>query len=502
MTSEARWNLFVVGTDSRLAFESGMRVVFGSHESCDVQLPNRFAPILGTLMACETFCSFESSGGRRTLLPGTRFSPVAGLEFRLEGVLTAREFLGWAQPTYERACFLSRSSVFQSLVEALPQILRGEPLLLDESAECDDFKLLAALSAKIDLLLASPEMPVADSVRLHHELLWLAWARLNAHGPLSALLSDPSVTEIMVFGYDRCYVERGGTLTSLPPPFETEAELRALIERMVARAGRRIDEASPACDCRLPDGSRVHAILPPLAVDGPSLTIRTFRTKLLDSEALVRLKAATQDQIQQLKSLVVNRRNIIVAGGTGTGKTTLLNILSSSIPEEERVVTIEDSAELQLLQRHVVRLEARQPNVEGKGAVSVRELVRHALRMRPDRIVVGECRGGEALDMLQAMNTGHDGSMTTLHANSPLDALRRLETLVLFSGVDLPLRAVREQIASAVEGIVFLERTREGTRRVARIAKVAGLSEEGTYLVEEFCSENSIQNKSSLEARA
>ncbi|MCA2959180.1 MAG: CpaF family protein [Silvanigrellales bacterium] len=479
------WSLRLVGKETSLAFEPGAHLVFGSHESCDVRLPARCAPIEATLVAGVPFCALESGSERRTLLSGTRFSVASGVEFHLEGSQSAKALLEDTRPSYERACALTRNELFLSLVESLPQLLRENPSALDDVPQENDFGLLSVLSAKIDVLLGPGALPSEEAFLLHGELLWSAWARLRGHGALSALLAKSDVTEIMVFGAERCYVERGGTLAPVPSPFKNAAELRALIERMVARAGRRIDEASPACDCRLPDGSRVHAILPPLAVDGPSLTIRTFRAKFLGADALVSLGSATSAQMSLLKALVMDRRNVIVAGGTGTGKTTLLNALSSFIPEEERVVTIEDSAELQLSQAHVVRLEARQPNVEGKGAVPVRELVRHALRMRPDRIVVGECRGGEALDMLQAMNTGHDGSMTTLHANSPLDALRRLETLVLFSGVDLPLRAIREQIASAVQGIVFLERTREGSRRVASIAEVSGLSADGSYVLAE-----------------
>ena len=294
-------------------------------------------------------------------------------------------------------------------------------------------------------------------------------------GPLEDFLADPEVSEIMVTGTRPIYVERAGRLYATGSRFIFEDHLRRVIERIVGQVGRRIDESSPMVDARLADGSRVNAVLPPLALDGPTLTIRKFSKVPLTVNDLIRLKTLTPRLAELTALCVMGKLNILVTGGTGTGKTTLLNVLSASIPEDERIVTIEDSAELQLVQDHLVRLEGRPPNIEDRGEVTIRDLVRNSLRMRPDRIIVGEVRGGEALDMLQAMNTGHEGSMSTLHANSPRDAVARLETMVLMAGIELPSRAIREQIASAIHLIVHLTRLRDGTRRVTHLTEVTGM---------------------------
>jgi len=305
-------------------------------------------------------------------------------------------------------------------------------------------------------------------------------------GPLEDLLADPDITEIMVNGPNQIYVEEHGKLLSSPVTFESNEQLMQVIDRIVSSIGRRVDESSPMVDARLKDGSRVNVIFPPLALRGPTVTIRKFAKEALTIEDLVRYGSITPDMVNFLRACVRSRLNVVVSGGTGSGKTTTLNVLSSFIPEDERIVTIEDAAELQLRQDHVVTLETRPANVEGRGRVTIRDLVINALRMRPDRIVIGECRGGEALDMLQAMNTGHDGSLTTLHANSPWECVSRLETLVLMAGADLPSRAIREQIGSAVNLIVHQSRLRDGTRKVVSICEIIGSDESGVQLQELF----------------
>ncbi len=294
-------------------------------------------------------------------------------------------------------------------------------------------------------------------------------------GPLQAFLDDPSVTEVMVNGSTSIYVERRGRVELTGARFLDDGHVRQVIERIVAQVGRRVDESSPMVDARLADGSRVNAIVPPLAVDGPMLTIRKFAETALTIGDLLHNGSITPEVAELLDLCVLGRMSVLISGGTGTGKTTLLNVLSSFIPDHERIVTIEDAVELRLHQEHVIRLESRPPNIEGRGEITIRDLVRNALRMRPDRIVVGEVRGGEALDMLQAMNTGHEGSLSTLHANSPRDALARLETMVLMAGIDLPVKAIREQVASAVDVIVQVSRLRDGSRRIVAMTEVNGL---------------------------
>jgi len=306
-------------------------------------------------------------------------------------------------------------------------------------------------------------------------------AEIQGFGPIEPLLQDPSVSEIMVNGPKLVYVERQGKLIKTGVEFENDEHVLRIIDRIVSPLGRHIDESSPMVDARLPDGSRVNAIIPPLSLVGPTITIRKFAKIPLTVDDLIRFGSMTPELAEFLKACVKARLNVIVSGGTGSGKTTLLNVLSGFIPDDERIVTIEDAAELQLQQEHVVGLESRPPNIEGKGAIRIRDLVINALRMRPDRIVVGECRGAEALDMLQAMNTGHDGSLTTGHANSPRDVLARLETMVLMAGMDLPLRAIREQISSAIDVIVQQSRFRDGSRRITNVTEVQGM--EGDIIV-------------------
>jgi pilus assembly protein CpaF len=305
-------------------------------------------------------------------------------------------------------------------------------------------------------------------------------------GPLEPFVRDPEVTEIMVNGWDTIYVERAGKLYWTGTKFHDEQQLRRTIDKIVAKVGRRVDEASPYVDARLPDGSRVNAIIQPLAIDGPSLTIRKFATDPYQADDLIEFGTMTSPVSKFLDACVRGRINIMVSGGTGAGKTTTLNVLSSFIPDDERILTIEDAAELKLQQPHVVRLESRPPNIEGKGAVTIRDLVRNALRMRPDRIVVGECRGSEALDMLQAMNTGHDGSISTIHSNSPRDSLSRLETITMMAGMELSPKSIREQISSAIQLIVHQQRLKDGSRRLTHVTEVAGMEGDVSTLQDLF----------------
>ncbi len=314
-------------------------------------------------------------------------------------------------------------------------------------------------------------LPRAERQRLVQELM----DEILGFGPITPLLQDPTITEVMVNGPHQIYIERGGKLERVDVSFSDDKHVLHIIEKIVAPLGRRIDESQPMVDARLPDGSRVNAIIPPLALNGPTLTIRKFATDPFNVEDLINFGTLTPEMASFLEACVKGRLNILVSGGTGSGKTTTLGVLSAYIPEDERIVTIEDAAELQLRQSHVVTLESRPANIEGKGAITIRDLVKNSLRMRPERIIVGEVRSGEALDMLQAMNTGHDGSLTTGHANTPRDMLARIETMVLMAGMDLPVRAIREQISSAIDLIVQQSRLRDGSRRITHITEVLGM---------------------------
>jgi pilus assembly protein CpaF len=345
-----------------------------------------------------------------------------------------------------------------------------------------DARITAEIRARLE---HEPGLSKDDRERLVEELR----DDVLGHGPIERLLGDDTITEIMVNGPFDVWIEREGVLHKTSVRFTDESQLRRIINKMVAEVGRRIDESQPMVDARMPDGSRINAVIPPLSLTGPLMTIRRFGTERLALDDLMRVGTLTPDTCELLKRCVEARLNVLISGGTGAGKTTLLNALSAAIPDSERIVTIEDAAELKLNQRHVLRLECRPKNIEGEGEVTIRDLVRNSLRMRPDRIVVGEVRGAEALDMLQALNTGHDGSLSTLHANSARDALARLETMVLMAGYDLPLRAIRQQIAAALDLILHLERMHDGSRKVVAITEVQRMESDVITLQELFAFE-------------
>ncbi len=343
-------------------------------------------------------------------------------------------------------------------------------------------ELFEQVLAEENIVLSRPERQ-----RLFEQIT----AEILGFGPLQPLLEDETITEVMVNGAKNIYIERKGKIIRVPISFESDEHVMRIIDRIVAPLGRRIDESSPYVDARLPDGSRVNAVIPPISLVGPVLTIRKFSKNPITVEQLVQYGTVTPEALQFLKACVESRLNLVISGGTGSGKTTLLNILSSFIPDDERIVTVENAAELQLRQEHVVTLESRPPNIEGRGEVTIRQLVINCLRMRPDRIIVGEIRDEAALDMLQAMNTGHDGSMTTAHSNGPRDTLSRLETMVMMAGMDLPVRAIREQISSAIDLVCHQERMRDGTRKIVNITEVSGMEGDVITMTDIFVFEQS-----------
>ena len=399
-----------------------------------------------------------SLADRLSQVTGTSAARVAGVERPAEEQFDVRE-------QYKR-------QVHAKLVDRLGARLYSAELDRDALADTV-FEVLQEIlpSQRIDL-------SSSDRSRIVQEII----DDTLGLGPLEPLLRDRSVTEVMVNAFDAIFVERNGVIQAVPARFASERHLREIIDRIVSQVGRRVDESSPMVDARLPDGSRVNAIIKPIAVDGSSLTIRKFSKEAMSIRDLMSYGTLTQEAVSFLDACVRGRRNILISGGTGSGKTTTLNIISSFIPDNERVITIEDAVELQLKQRHVIRLESRPPNIEGVGGITIRDLVRNALRMRPDRIIVGEIRDSAALDMLQAMNTGHDGSLSTVHANTTRDALRRVETMVLMTGLDLPVWAIREQIAAAIHIVVQQARLRDGSRRILEIAEIAGIEGETIQL--------------------
>ncbi|MCK6408432.1 ATPase, T2SS/T4P/T4SS family [Thauera sp.] len=407
-----------------------------------------------------------SADAAREAAPAPAFNPAPARP-------AARPARAPAPPTPEQ---FWRKRIHESLLDAIDLRRRDLVRMSDDQLRAETEALLVEL---IDKESALPEAIDRDSLRrdVLDEAVGL--------GPLEALLDDETITEIMVNRHDEIYIERNGRLVRHPGSFTSDRAVLGVIERIVTPIGRRIDESSPMVDARLKDGSRVNAVIPPLAIKGPALSIRKFGRKVFSAADLVALGALSPQMAEFMRICVEQRKNILISGGTGSGKTTLLNVLSNFIPDGERIITIEDAAELRLAHSHLINLEARPPNAEGRGQIAIRDLVRNALRMRPDRIVVGECRGGEALDMLQAMNTGHDGSLTTLHANSPRDALARLETLVLMAGMDLPLTAIRDQIAAAIDVVIQQARLPDGRRVITAIVEVAG-TESGRIQMQEL----------------
>lgn len=362
------------------------------------------------------------------------------------------------------------------LIENVGRSMEGQELQLGDRAEF--------MKQRLDEVYTQTRVSLPADIRqqIFHDIL----DELTGYGPIQPLLEDPDISEVMVNGPKKVFIERNGKLTKTPITFDDDDHVLRVIDRIILPLGRRVDADTPTVDARLPDGSRVNAVIPPVAIDGPSITIRKFKRDKLSIEQLIQYGSLTPNMGEFIRACVLAHLNIVISGGTGSGKTTLLNVLSRFIPEEERIVTIEDAAELQLQQDHVLRMETKVANVDGRGAVTTRDLVKNSLRMRPDRIIVGECRGGEALDMLQAMNTGHDGSLTTLHANSPRDALSRLETMVLMSGMELPLKVVRQQISSAVDLIIQQTRLKDGSRKITAITEVVGMEGETVVLTDIF----------------
>ena len=362
------------------------------------------------------------------------------------------------------------------LVESVSRSMEGESLQLGDRNEI--------LKERLNEAYVQTKVSLPEDIRqqIYNEIL----DEMTGFGPIQPLLDDPEISEVMVNGPKKVFIEKGGKVTKSGITFDDDDHVARIIDRIILPLGRRVDPDSPTVDARLPDGSRVNAVIRPVSIDGPCITIRKFKKDKLSVQQLIDYGSLTHNMGEFVRACVLAHLNIVISGGTGSGKTTLLNVLSSFIPEGERIVTIEDAAELQLQQDHVLRLETKVANTDGKGAVTIRDLVRNALRMRPDRIVVGECRGGEALDMLQAMNTGHDGSLTTLHANTPRDALSRLETMVLMSGMDLPLKVVRQQISSAVDLIIQQTRLKDGSRKVTAITEVIGMEGDTVVMTDIF----------------
>lgn len=467
------WTILNAQTNRLAKLEGCESVTFGTHDSCDVVVAEALKPLVQQLFFEDCFVFAVQEKQIKTEFQNASVS-IASSHFMLESTEPLSSFEKRTLDDSEIDTIF-RSSEYKQLLRTV-QTVEGPRLYKSTTRDID---VIRATLAHLDDFFWRDHHPSQQNHRKKAiECIWAVWAQMCRFGIITQLIDNPSVSEVMVNHPQQIFIEQNGRLFKTKFTFDDPSDLLSLIERIAARGGRRIDQSIPYCDTRLADGSRVHAIIPPLSLNGPCLTIRKFPNKAMQPERLIELGSAPACLIDKLREVVAGRANIVVSGGTGSGKTTLLNVLSSFVNTWERVITIEDSAELQLQQSHVIRLESRIANVEGKGEVSLRELVRNSLRMRPDRIIVGECRGGEALDMLQAMNTGHDGSMTTTHANSPQDALRRIETLVMFANVSLPSKAIREQIAAAVHYVVQQTRFSDGARRVSAVHRIIGFDDE------------------------
>ncbi len=478
MTEQAHWNLIDILSHRCSHIPEGEWVAVGTHQSCDIVVEGH--PVRDALLVqatCEDGFVFLSDGCSGWAHPSSWVFSGRSAQFGFESL--SCPISGVTQHLKEsEICDLFRNPYLQKTLESFQN---RNPF--SETFHRSSGDLFREVCVELGCHFWSEnevsEMPARV---LFRKLVWALNAHISGLGPLTHFMMDSSVTEIMVCRYNEIFVERKGNLQKSEIEFFSQDDLRSLIERAVSRSGRRIDESSPTCDFRWHDGSRLHATIPPVSVNGPTLTIRRFPETMFTPADFVRSGTASHEMMAFLRDSVYAKRNILISGGTGSGKTTILNLMSSFISKKERIITIEDTAELRIQHEHVVRLEARPPNAEGKAEIPLRDLVRNALRMRPDRIIVGECRGPEALDMLQAMNTGHEGSLSTIHANTPIDALRRLETLVMLAGADLPLAAVREQIASALHCVVQMEKV-DGKRRIAAIHNIRPLHN-GTYVTE------------------
>ena len=394
-------------------------------------------------------------------------------------------------PIEEEISNIFSSSIFKTSLEMIQNEFSNNSDFLFYKEEIDDFVFFKTTCYYLNLNFWDKYHFFDKEDRiLFQKYIWCLWAESYQYGVITSVLEDDSISEIMINNSKNIFLEKNGVIISSNLKFDSNENLKGIIERICNQVGRKIDESIPYCDARLPDGSRVHAIIPPLSLDGPCLTIRKFPKKSITFSELIQKNSIENEISSLLKEIVLSKKNILISGGTGTGKTTLLNCLSSFICPKERIITIEDSAELKLQQPHVIRLETRKENIEQKGSICIRELLKNSLRMRPDRIIIGECRGGEALDMLQAMNTGHEGSMTTIHSNSTVDALRRLETLVLFASSHLPSRAIREQISSAIHYIIQLSRNEKGHRYISAIHQMVSLSENNNFITKSIFEKN------------